>query len=257
MSSNDSVKVQEDNIVDLDRKLPSGWNIFLYQKSEFKKIDRDNKNDGSFGKVKPYTEILRFDTLGQFMYLMKMFEETADHRTGMKKIDKGHFIFMKDGIKPLWEDEKNIDGGTYSLKINHDIGFQVFRDFMFYIIGETMNDDMANMNGISISCIPGQTNKHTYGNGAKNQYSTYIKIWNGNPKNNMQNINAIIPKMIIDTAKLEHFMYQQNESKSDFNLKTVNKIAIKHYEVKKPFNNYKKYDDDDDGFISVKKKGKK
>ncbi len=239
----------------LEQKLPYSWNIFLYQKSEFKKIDRDSK-------VKPYTDILRFDTMGQFIYLMKMFEEVADHRTGMKKIDKGHFIFMKEGIKPLWEDEKNVNGGTYSLKINHDIGFQIFRDFMFYIIGNTLNTDMENMNGISISCIPGQTNKSS---NSKNQYSTYIKIWNGNPNNNMTNISSIIPKSILDSAKLEHFMYQVNENKSDFNTKTIKKVAIKQYETKKSYNNsynnshnkYNNYDDNDDGFISVKKKNHK
>lgn len=241
----------------LEQKLPHAWEVYLYQKSEFKKMDKDVK-------IKPYTEILRFDTLGQFIYLMKMFEEVADHRTGMKKIDKGHFIFMKEGIKPLWEDDNNINGGTYSLKINHDIGFKVFRDFMFYIIGNTLNNDMKHMNGISISCIPCQSNKSF---NSKNYYSTYIKIWNGNPNNNMANINTIIPKSILDIVKPENFMYQVNESKTDFNTKTIKKITIKQYEVKndvkndiknenKKYYNNKYNNYDDDGFISVKKKNK-
>ena len=68
-------------------------------------------------------------------------------------IKKTLIFFMKDNIKPLWEDEENRNGGCFSFKIpNKDIEI-VWKHMFYCIIGNTLCDEnyMKDVNGFSIS----------------------------------------------------------------------------------------------------------
>jgi hypothetical protein len=63
-------------------------------------------------------------------------------------------FFMRKGITPIWEDEKNKNGGCFSYKVINKHVIQVWRHMMYMLAGESlgMNADYSNcINGITIS----------------------------------------------------------------------------------------------------------
>jgi hypothetical protein len=68
--------------------------------------------------------------------------------------NKGMFFIMREGITPRWEDESNINGGCFSIKVfPNDL-----EDYWFELASTLLGDTLAineehsfNINGISIS----------------------------------------------------------------------------------------------------------
>lgn len=61
---------------------------------------------------------------------------------------------MKDNIKPIWEDNSNKDGGSFSYKISNHLLENVWKKLVYALLGNTLTDDeniLKNINGISIS----------------------------------------------------------------------------------------------------------
>ena len=81
-----------------------------------------------------------------------------------------HFFIMRKGSKPIWEDETNKNGGSWSIKIPNNKCYDLWIKLAGYMCGETLVDEPLLINGISI-CI-------------KNSISTVIKIWNNDKQKN-------------------------------------------------------------------------
>jgi hypothetical protein len=63
-------------------------------------------------------------------------------------------FMMRDGIKPMWEDKANSDGGCFSYKINNNNVKQVWDQLCCLVVGNTLSKDnkfMKNITGITIS----------------------------------------------------------------------------------------------------------
>ena len=61
---------------------------------------------------------------------------------------------MREGIKPIWEDPKNRQGGCFSYKISNKNVCEVWRDLSYVLVGEsisTQSSFVANVTGITIS----------------------------------------------------------------------------------------------------------
>jgi hypothetical protein len=61
---------------------------------------------------------------------------------------------MRDGIKPLWEDPKNRNGGCFSFKILNRVVYDVWKNIFYALAGGTLFKDRAldkYLNGITIS----------------------------------------------------------------------------------------------------------
>ena len=61
---------------------------------------------------------------------------------------------MKSGIKPMWEDEKNRDGGCFSFKVSNRFVHDVWKILFYSLCGETLCENCKNnnnINGITIS----------------------------------------------------------------------------------------------------------
>jgi|UniRef100_A0A6C0EHN8 translation initiation factor 4E len=86
-------------------------------------------------------------------------------------ITNKHFFVMKDDITPIWEDQKNINGGCWSFKISEDQVDELWDDISIYLVCDilcpTISDEIV---GISI-CL-------------KKNSNCIVKIWNNNSKNN-------------------------------------------------------------------------
>ena len=104
------------------------------------------------------------------------------------------YIIMREGIEPIWEDPRNKNGGTFSVKIGHKKGYENWSMFMTHILGETLMQDMSNINGISMSYISSDDDMgptvaegtiSSVGSAPSPSFadrgSTFLKIWDGKP----------------------------------------------------------------------------
>lgn len=154
----------------------------------FHRVDNDKWDLNS------YTELCTVSDLEDFHGMFNTFFNIANKMTA----NAGMFFFMREGIKPLWEDKRNKNGGMWSYKVPKKEGNILKSDVIWKhicaaCVGMSLTknpDDMKYINGISISpkldnCI--------------------IKIWNNDATKN--NINLIADIDGIDNSKA---IYKRN-----------------------------------------------
>lgn len=61
-------------------------------------------------------------------------------------------FIMKKGIKPMWEDPRNRNGGCFSYKVPNKNVYKVWKDLTYVVIGESIS---KNVN--FVSCVTGIT----------------------------------------------------------------------------------------------------
>jgi hypothetical protein len=97
-------------------------------------------------RVESYKKVLEFDKMEQIIALNEMLPE---------KLVKNCMLFiMKKGIKPIWEDAKNRDGGCFSYKILNKNVFESWKSLTYSLVGESLTKDIRfikTINGITIS----------------------------------------------------------------------------------------------------------
>ena len=96
--------------------------------------------------IKSYTKIYEFNTLEQAVTITEMLPP--------KLIVNCMLFLMRKGINPIWEDERNRNGGCFSYKIiNKDVP-GAWKQMSYLLVGETMSDNvkmLPHINGITIS----------------------------------------------------------------------------------------------------------
>ena len=96
--------------------------------------------------IKSYTKIFEFNTLEQAVTITEMLQP--------KLIVNCMLFLMRKGINPIWEDERNRNGGCFSYKIiNKDVP-GAWKQMSYLLVGETMSDNiniLSHINGITIS----------------------------------------------------------------------------------------------------------
>ncbi len=63
-------------------------------------------------------------------------------------------FIMREGVMPMWEDPKNINGGCFSYKVSNKQVCDVWRDLSYVLVGDTISANMNFANsvaGITIS----------------------------------------------------------------------------------------------------------
>jgi hypothetical protein len=96
--------------------------------------------------INSYKKIYTFTTL----------EETiAVTETLPESLVKNCMLFlMRDGIKPIWEDPKNRNGGCFSYKVSNKQVHTVWKELSYVLVGDTISAQasfVANVTGITIS----------------------------------------------------------------------------------------------------------
>jgi len=96
--------------------------------------------------VKSYKKIYQFKTIEEAIAIIELLP--AD-------LVKNCMLFiMRDGITPMWEDQKNRNGGCFSYKVSNKNVFEVWRDLTYVLVGETISTNSTfvnNVTGITIS----------------------------------------------------------------------------------------------------------
>jgi hypothetical protein len=228
--------------------LPNQWVLYLYDKALFKKI----ANRPNF-QAKPHKELCTISTVNDLIYILQLMAikmETKSRIDFMNSnkinLDANDYIIMRKGIEPIWEDPKNLNGGTFSIKMNHAKGYDVWALFMMYMLGETMTHEMNNINGITVSYISdafnfNNNNANTNGN---NSY-TYIKIWDAKPERTRDQFVSILPADLLAKINGESIMYIPNNKKKNYGQEDI---------ISKLTNNQKNTYRDRGGFTSHRKR---
>lgn len=63
-------------------------------------------------------------------------------------------FLMREGIKPIWEDEKNRNGGCFSYKVSNKNVYEVWKELSYVVVGGTVSEQNSFVNrvtGITIS----------------------------------------------------------------------------------------------------------
>lgn len=122
--------------------------------------------------IKSYKNLQEISNMKEFWEIYKFMDKNI--------VENSMLFMMREGIKPLWEDEKNVPGGCWSFKITKGNLAKVWRNLSAYLCGETLISNKKNyalLNGISIS--------------PKKNFCI-VKIWNGDKKqNNLELLNKI------------------------------------------------------------------
>lgn len=69
-------------------------------------------------------------------------------------IENCMLFIMKEGIKPIWEDPKNRQGGCFSYKVSNKNACKVWKDLTYVVVGRTISENINFVNcvnGITIS----------------------------------------------------------------------------------------------------------
>ena len=236
------------NLVD-PRTLPlnTNWVLYIYNKSAFRKLTySDNVH------VKPYREICRITNVAELMYIVNLMGDRADVRGLTKNLDKNDYIIMREGIEPIWEDPRNMNGGTFSAKIDHQNGYDLWRQFVLYIMGETFCKRMNSINGISVSYIknsgmmPNIPVHNIIKGGSDQKEYTYIKVWCGEPGLDLNDFKNLMPATLTNQMENCSLMYMPNQGKKDFNkediVQKLKKTKMTRVETR-----------DEEGFITIRK----
>jgi hypothetical protein len=216
ISIRDSAKIEGNIPNDFPLKnimLPNIWVLYLYDKQLFKKM----ANRPNF-QAKPHLKLCEITTVNDLMYILQLMNvKNISSQTNNDHInlDVNDYIIMRKGIEPIWEDPKNSNGGTFTIKIPHQKGYDVWSTFIMYILGETFCTDMEQINGITVSYIT----DNYHGNHSNNY--TYIKIWDAKHGRTRDQFIGILPIDILNKIKDESLMYSQNNRKEDFNKKNL------------------------------------
>ena len=208
-------------------KLPNQWVLYLYDKQLFKKMaNRENF------QAKPHREVCTITTVNDLMYILQLMAvkvKLGPVNSNKINLDANDYIIMRKGIEPIWEDPKNSNGGTFTIKMNHLKGYEVWSTFVMYMLGETMTYDMQNINGITVSYISDANNFHNPPSTSNNSY-TYIKIWDGKPDRTREQFINTLPIDLLEKVKNESLMYSRNNQKKDYGEeKIMSKLTSKRH----------------------------
>ena len=96
-------------------------------------------------------------------------------------------FMMKEGVKPIWEDPNNRNGGSFSYKVSNKSVYKVWKDLTYVLVGGTISKQSGFVN-----CVTGITI-------SPKKSFCIIKIWmadcnNQNPGIVTSDVKGLIPQ---------------------------------------------------------------
>ena len=96
--------------------------------------------------IKSYIKLYTFDTVEQAITITEMLPHIL--------VTNCMLFLMRKGISPIWEDERNRNGGCFSYKIPNKCVYEVWKDLSYVLVGESISSQLSfvtNVTGITIS----------------------------------------------------------------------------------------------------------
>ena len=96
-------------------------------------------------------------------------------------------FIMKEGVKPIWEDPNNRNGGSFSYKVSNKNVYKVWKDLTYVLVGGTISKQTKFVN-----CVTGITI-------SPKKSFCIIKIWmadcnNQNPEIVTTDVKGLLPQ---------------------------------------------------------------
>ena len=96
--------------------------------------------------VNQVKKIAEFDTIEDFWAIFQHLRKPDSSFEGIE------FQLFKNPIKPIWDDENNINGGSVSIKLNKDFTTIIWEEMVFAIIGDVLPKEIQEeINGIVVT----------------------------------------------------------------------------------------------------------
>ena len=115
-----------------DFKLKNNWVLWFHK-----------VNDNNWS-LENYSKIYEIKTYKDILFILKEIEN----------ITSGMFFLMKEGVTPIFEDNNNINGGYWSLRITKKDSYDFWEKIIYYLLVDKItNDDKYDeyINGFSVS----------------------------------------------------------------------------------------------------------
>ena len=96
--------------------------------------------------INSYINIATVNSIEKMVELMQCLKENL--------VKNCMLFFMKEGVKPMWEDPKNVDGGCFSMKINNKVVNNTWKNICYSTLGNSISTNhkfLSTINGITIS----------------------------------------------------------------------------------------------------------
>tara|TARA_B100001093_G_scaffold519868_1_gene611008 strand:- start:1571 stop:2095 length:525 start_codon:yes stop_codon:yes gene_type:complete len=92
-----------------------------------------------------YKKIINLQTIEESLIFFESFPDIVTTNCML--------FLMRNGIQPIWEDEKNKKGGCFSYKINNRSAINSWKNLSYVLLGETLTQPNLSkyINGITIS----------------------------------------------------------------------------------------------------------
>ena len=88
-----------------------------------------------------------YDKICEFLDVESTIAITETLPEGMVK--NCMLFLMKDDILPIWEHEKNRNGGCFSYKVNNKFIVDVWKEMTYVLVGRTISEDNKFLNAVS------------------------------------------------------------------------------------------------------------
>ena len=120
--------------------------------------------------IKSYKKIYTFEYVEEAIAITETLPEVL--------VKNCMLFIMRDGIKPIWEDPKNRNGGCFSYKISNKDVHSVWKELTYVMVGNTISKQSSFVNSVSGITISPKKN------------FCIIKLWMSNCSN--QNPEIVI-----------------------------------------------------------------
>ena len=192
-------------------------------------------------------KLASFDTLENFWAIFQYLKKPDDIKQPIE------FQLFKEGIAPMWEDEKNKNGGRIALKLRKEYSNLVWEELVFAFIGGYLAKEIKDeINGLVINC--------------KKDFNT-LQIWTKTFNEEVisgieKNIREIlcIPKEVVLEIKPFNMPNKEYNNYTNYNNYSYNNYKG-NYQKKRQNNNYYKkkesYDNSKDFKHNDSKEGNK
>jgi len=114
------------------------------------------------------------------------------------------YHLMKKGIKPLWEDESNVSGGSFTFKVSLEETPQVWMTLLLAVVGEQLSSTLKtgdDICGLSVSIRKGEA---------------MFSIWNKRSELKENNYEANIRSLFPPRMRLNGCNYRVHREETNF-----------------------------------------
>ena len=152
-------------------------------------------------------KLAEFDTLEDFWAIFQYLKKPDDYKQPVE------MQLFKEGIKPMWEDENNKNGGKIALKLRKEYSNLVWEELVFAFIGGYLAKEIKDeINGLVINC--------------KKDFNT-LQIWT---KSFSDEVTSGIEKNIRDILNIPNEVVLE-----------IKPFNMQHKEYNNNYNNYNNY----------------